>query len=262
MMSQIIQLGSRGLAMAVAVALAAVAIPQRSANAALGTMQLTLISGTSTIETQDNGTGDTAPTTGVISVVNTQLNGITVTVDTSSSNSPGAGGSGALNIQSLNITNSNITSVTLTILTTDINFTVPGALPNAPMTLSSFFSETSGGGLGTATFRSFADPNNGQPEAPVLPTGPVSTALQTDSLAGDFDDTATPVSWNLNGVPGPYSLANVMTLTLGPGVIVTLNGTTTATPVTSPVPEPTLGVLPALALGLLARRRRNAIKAV
>jgi hypothetical protein len=255
--------GTGGLAMAAAVALAAIAFPPRVANA---TLELTIGYGTSAATTIiDNmaGTGDTDPAAGeIVTTNNLGITGLSVSINVASSNSPGtAGGVGILNINSLDITNNSSGAVTLTLLTTDVGFAVPGALPNAPMSLMSSFAETSGAGTGTATFHSFADPGNGQPLA-TLPTGPVSTALQSDNLAPSFNDTASPVSWALSAAPGPYSLASVMTFTVGVNSNFDLTGTTTATPVVGSLPEPTFGVVPVLAFGLLARRRRNASNAV
>jgi hypothetical protein len=243
--------GTRGLAMAAAVTLAALVLPQHNASASL---MLTIDPGTSNADSiTDNGVGDLSGTTGTIIAADSAISGLTISVDTATSNSPGAAGSGILAINSLDVTNNNSSSVNLVILTTDINYTVPAG---PSLTLNSSFSESgnSSGSGDTASFQSFADPNNGQPLA-ILPTGPVSTAIQTDAISPSFSDNASPVTWSRNS--GPYSLANVLNITIPANATVQFTGTTTVIASGAGVPEPTLGVVPALALGLLARRRRN-----
>jgi len=235
---------SRGLAMA-AVALAAVVVPQRSANAAL---QLILDGGTSNqLTINDNGLGDGSSLTGTIENIQSNYGGFAISVNVANSNSPGTATSGVLAIETLDVTNNNSVPATLTILTSDTNFTQPGG-PLSLMNLQSSVSGTTSGAGATdnLTFQSFSDPANGQPATAV------STAKQSLTLSPSFNNTVNQ-SWSLGAGGGPYSLANYITLTLSGNATANITGITTAT-----VPEPTFGVIPAIALGLLARRRRSA----
>jgi hypothetical protein len=232
----------RALAMAAAVALAAIALPQRSANAAL---VLVLDGGTTNQDTiLDNGIGDTANTiTGTI--VNTQVNygGFSIAVSTANSNSFGTSASGNISVSTLVVTNNNSVPATITLLTSDTGFTSPGS-SGSLMNLVSSVSGTSSGGGGTVSFQSFADPANAQPATAV------STAVQTLAITPSFNNT---VNTSFTRGSGAYSLADFLSVTLAGGATATITGATTAS-----VPEPTFGIVPALALGLLARRRRNA----
>jgi hypothetical protein len=242
---------SRILAMAT-VALGAVVIPQRSANAAL---KLVLDGGTSNATTiNDNGVGDSANTvTGTI--VNTGINfgGLAVTVNTATSNSPGTAASGILSIQTLTITNNNAVPVTLTVQSSDTGFTQPGN-PLSLMNLTSSLSGTSSGaGAGdVVTFQSFADAANGQSNTGIGGTG-APTPLQSLPITASFNSTVGE-TWTRGS--GAYSLTNYLTINISGGATANFTGITTAT-LGSTVPEPTLGIVPALALGLLARRRRS-----
>ncbi len=230
--------------MTAAVALAAIVMPQRSANAAL---VLILDGGTSNQTTiLDNGIGDSANTvTGTI--VNTGINfgGLAVTVNTANSNSPGASSSGTLSITTLAVTNNNNSPVQLTVQTSDTNYTLPGG-PLSLMNLRSSLSGTSSGASAsdTVTFQSFVDPANAQPATAV------SSPLQSLPITSSFNSTVNQ-SWTRGS--GAYSLTNFLVINLGPLATANFTGITTTS-----VPEPTFGVVPALALGLLARRRKAA----
>jgi MYXO-CTERM domain-containing protein len=242
---------SRVLAMA-AVALGAVVIPQRSANAAL---KLVLDGGTTNATTiNDNGPGDSANTT-TGTIVNTGINfgGLAVTVNTSTSNSPGTAAAGILSIQTLTITNNNSVPVTLTVQASDTGFAQPGS-PSSPMNLISSLSGTSSGaGSGdVVTFQSFVDTANGQSTTGIGGTGS-PTPLQSQPITSSFNNT-TGENWTMGS--GPYSLTNYLTITISGGATANFTGITTASTGTL-VPEPTMGIVPALALGLLARRRRS-----
>jgi MYXO-CTERM domain-containing protein len=242
---------SHVLAMA-AVAVGAVVLPQRSANAAL---KLVLDGGTTNATTiNDNGAGDSANTvTGTI--VNTGINfgGLAVTVNTATSNSPGTAASGILSIQTLTITNNNSVPVTLTVQASDTGFTQPGTPLSLLNITSSLSGTSSGAGPGdVVTFQSFFDPTNGQSTTGVGGTGS-PTALQSLPITASFNNTTSETSALGTGA---YSLTNYLTISISGGATANFTGITTATPGTS-VPEPTLGIVPALALGLLARRRRS-----
>jgi hypothetical protein len=242
---------SRVLAMA-AVALGAVVIPQRSANAAL---KLVLDGGTTNATTiNDNGAGDSANTvTGTI--VNTEANfgGLAITFNSASSNSPGTAASGVLSIQTLTITNNNSVPVTLTVQTSDTGFAQPGS-PSSPMDLISSLSGTSSGGQAgdVVTFQSYVDPTNTQSNTGIGGTGS-PTPLQSLPITASFSNT-TGENWTFGS--GPYSLTNYLTITISGNATASFTGITTAS-TGNLVPEPTLGIVPAMALGLLARRRRS-----
>ena len=252
---------SSRLGLLAGVALAAALLPQRSANASL---MITFTSGASTVTVTDQETSpvlDASPTVGeIITTTNVGTFGVQITVAVS--NSPGSSSAGTLQITSLDITNStNVGQQTLSILTSDTGYALPGN-PPLSMNLNSAFTGTFGSGsqpTDNASFQSFADPNNGQP-ATANPTGPLSFSYPTTE-APNFTSFSgnNNVSWSR--LATPYSLSDLTTVTLSPGASINITGTTTATAVSPSVPEPTLGVVPALALGLLARRRRNPAKA-
>lgn len=235
---------SRKFALLAAIGVTALIIPQRSANAAL---ELSLDGGLPVV---DNAAGDSNPTTGVL--VNTAtVAGFVVTVSVASSNSPGNAASGQISIASLDITNAaNSAPATLTIQTSDTGFTAPGAalsLMNLQSSVSGTFTATDSAD-DSVKFISFADPANGQPAA-VNGTPQITINNAPPSTNGTNGGSFTRAA-------GPYSLSDTITVTLAPGDTANITGTTTATVNTNSVPEPTLGVVPALALGLLARRRR------
>ena len=244
-----------------AAAFAAIIIPQRSANASL---MITFTSGASTVTVTDQETSpvlDASPTVGEI-ITTTSVGTFGVQITVAVSNSPGSPSAGTLQITSLDITNStNTGQQTLSILTSDTGYTQPGN-PPLSMNLNSAFTGTFGSGAqptDNASFQSFADPNNGQP-ATANPTAPLSFSYPTTEAPNFTSFSANNnVSWLR--LATPYSLADLTTVTLSPGASINITGTTTATAVSPSVPEPTLGVVPALALGLLARRRRNSAKA-
>jgi MYXO-CTERM domain-containing protein len=236
-------------ALLAAVGLTALIIPQRSANAAL---ELSLDGGVPVV---DNGAGDTNPSTGVL-VNSTSIGGFVVTVSVASSNSPGNAASGQISIASLDITSNNPGPATLTIQTSDIGFAAPGgalSIMNLQSSVSGTF--TANDSLNdSVSFISNADPANGQPAAAT------STPIITINNAPPSTNSTNSTHF-VRGA-GAYSLSDTITVTLYPNDTANITGTTTATDTGNSVPEPTLGVVPALALGLLARRRRNSGKAL
>jgi hypothetical protein len=197
----------------------------------------------------DNGPGDSDPALGRIT--NTSIvGGFGIAISIAASNSPGTSTAGLLQISSLLIENQGSGTGSLTITTSDTGYTAPGG-GGSSMSLENDIGGTFsiGSAVGnTVTFRSFADPTNGQPAGSVSTPSLVflkSTTSTTESFSG-----SNSVNWIRGG--GPYSLTNVATVTLAAGGQINLSGTTTV------VPEPTsvvaLGALSAAAFGL--RRRR------
>jgi len=196
----------------------------------------------------DNSAGDTDPTAG--SITNrSNVSGFGVAITIAESNSPGTASAGLLQISNLSIENQASGTGSLTITVSDTNYTAPGS-NGSPMVLDSDIGGTfsKGAAVGdSVTFRSFADPANGQPattNGTAALTFSKATTSTTEAFSGSNQSAFTRGA-------GAYSLANVATITLAAGGQVNLSGTTTATP------EP--ASLSLLALGglLAARRRRN-----
>jgi hypothetical protein len=206
------------------------------------------------IVVSDNGAGDTDPAVGSI-VNNSVVGGFGVAISIATSNSPGTPVAGLLQISSLDVSNLGAGTGVLSIQVSDTGFTLPGS-GSTPMLL-----ETDMGGTitraafgDTVTFKSSADPANGQPAGPVS-TPPLvfvkSLPVVTESFSGSNSTLWVRAA-------GPYSLSNVATVSLSAGGQLNLSGTTTAT---AGIPEP--GALPALGLlaGFLPRRwRRGELK--
>jgi hypothetical protein len=194
--------------------------------------------------------GDNDPVTGTISTFQSIANfGITVT--TAVSNSPGNSTDGLLQTTALNIKNNNPGQATLIIRISDSGFTQPGS-SGTGMLLGSAIGGTftNAGTADTVQFQSFVDPADG------VPAGPVSTANLsfTNTLGGAGPNSfsgSNSAGWTYGS--GPYSLTDIAIVTLSPGGIANISGSTTATA----VPEPVIGAAALLGVTLLGRRRRN-----
>jgi hypothetical protein len=194
---------------------------------------------------------------------NATVAGFGISFNVTESNSPGTGTQGELQINSLDInTNTNTGPATITIEATDTNFTMPvGPLMNLQNSVGGTFTPASPTDLDDkVTFQSFADPGNSEfgqtvSTLPISASYPTSVPPNFTSFSGNDNQAWT------RGM-GSYSLTNLLTITLDPNsTVANVSGATVATAVGSSVPEPTLGVIPALALGLLARRRRHSARA-
>jgi len=198
----------------------------------------------------DGGAGDLDGVVNGQIINNAVVAGFGVAITVAASNSPGNPAGATLQVQSLDIQNQNPNPASLQIRVSDTNYTQPGGA-GSPMLLTSSVGGTfTNGAIGnSASFRSFADPNNSQP------AGPVSTAALT------FLRTTTAPTESFSGTDfanfvrnaGPFSLANIVSTTLSAGGQLNISGTTTATAL---VPEPlTAGLLGLAAMTGLRRRR-------
>jgi len=180
------------------------------------------------------------------------------------SNSPGSPSRSYINQLTYLATNRSSGLHTLTVAISDVGFTQP---QTTTLILRSAVNVTWGTiGTGTSTsdtlsFTSFANTNNTQFDADVDPTTPgvVGTAASgsvrsttlTLTSPGNVGTTAAANSPDVlfgQSPPGaPYSLTDMLTLTLAAGNGVEVNGTTNVFPL-SPVPAPSS--LVALATGL------------
>jgi hypothetical protein len=246
------------LSVLAAIGLAATAIPQHSANAAL---MLTLTSGSSSITITDQGVNDQSSTPGIIQYNTSSFDGLNLSISLAESNSPGTT-EGTLSITSLDISSSTASQAnpaTLTLLASDTGYTMPGT-GGSSMDLSSeiggAFSNPAPGNQ--ITFQSYVDPTNQQPASADIANN-VSTPLQTFNNPTNSFDNTVHAPWTRGA--GPYSLSDYMTIAIAaPGDYDNDTGITTASLSTSSLPDPSMGVIPVLAMGLLVRRR-NARKA-
>jgi hypothetical protein len=181
----------------------------------------------------------------------TSSNGLDFLAFGATSNSPGTTTSANLFSATLRLQNNSGATQSLILSIGDTDFANPTAPPTATLLNNVAGTVIVGGAANALTSIACIDQGNGQNVCPGDYTTPAINAAITLPGAGS-NTTTTPVAT----LTGPYSLTELITLTLSNGAL--LNYTSSSDVIAAAVPEPAaLGILGLGLLGLAAVRRRT-----
>lgn len=153
----------------------------------------------------------------------------------------------------LKIQNTGLTKQTLTFWIADNNFSTPTAPPE--ILYSSNLNGTSTQGSGSVDLTSCVDTSNGlAPPTATFCSSPAATLVNTTfNFSGSSSDTNDTVSTFITTLGSPYTLSQVITLTLNAGASLNFN----TSQVLTQVPEPGVIVLFGTVLVIIGSTRRK-----
>lgn len=184
------------------------------------------------------------------------LPGITIDVLSASSNSPGTAVNAHQFGSTLEITTTSAVVVKVWFAAQD--FTAPTAPP--PVDYSSNLSLTSITGSGTVALMGCVDGANGlAPPTGTFCGAPEASLTNTPLTFSGVTALANTVSTTLTSLHGPYSLGEVLTLTLAAGSNINVITSQVLTPVPEPASIVLLGGVLLLGAGRLIRRNRKQV---
>lgn len=198
-----------------------------------------------------------SPNNGTACFVAPTILGGVVTV----TNISGSGSQSAINSEqfgsTLRVTNDTTASHTLKIWLSDQDFTSPKTPPN--ITYDSSIGITSTTGIGTVSLESCVDTSNGltPPTNPFCSSPAASINNPTQSYSGSSSAHNTTSMSITSLTTTPFSLEQMITLTLGAAADVNLSTSQVLTPVPEPASITMLGGVLLFASGQLIRRKRK-----